>query len=155
MKMPRISVPSAAPADASRDVMTATIPGRISQSTGSSQARLGARDPRLTVEVDPSGRRVVDPGDDVEEGGLARPVRADQADDGLLGDGEVDAVDRDQAAEPLGDLLGLQDVAHPGPPDSPKISSVPGASPIAPTTAASSPIPSLNSSAMCSSRRRR
>ena len=44
---------------------------------------------------------VIQPGHHVEEGRLAGPVRADDAVDRALRDGEVDRVDGDQAAEPL------------------------------------------------------
>ena len=58
-------------------------------------------------------RRLVDPGDHVEERRLAGAVRADQADDRALGDREVDVVDRDQAAELLAERVDLEQVgAH-------------------------------------------
>jgi hypothetical protein len=63
-------------------------------------------------ELDPAGRRLVDPGEHVEERGLARAVRADQADDRAGRDREVDVVDRDQPAELLADIYRMQDVSH-------------------------------------------
>src|SRR2546421_43587 len=69
----------------------------------------GARDPEPrdavrgaardvgACEEDASGRRLVQPGDDVEEGRLAGAVRADEADDRSLGDGEVDRAHGDEA----------------------------------------------------------
>ena len=67
------------------------------------------RSSRCPLKRDLAGRRRVEAGDHVEEGRLAGAVRADQADDRALRDREVDLVDRDQAAEALGDLAGLED----------------------------------------------
>ena len=137
-------------------VIRATIaPGRTHR-TGSSQARRGRaiiRRPRNSICA---AGRVVDAGDDVEERRLAGAVRPDQADDRALRDREVDAVDRDQAAEALGHAAGrggcrssLQGVA--------RRRSSPGSV----LGAGDSPAPSapprrqLDSSATCSSRRRR
>ena len=66
--------------------------------------RVGRSSCGRSTATDARGR-VVDPGDDVEERGLARAVRPDQADDRAARDVEADVVDRDQAAEPLGDVL--------------------------------------------------
>src|SRR5581483_6290607 len=67
------------------------------------------------VEVDPAAVQRVDPGDEVEERGLASAVRADHRDDRAARDREVDLVDGDEAAEDLGDFLGLEKhVGHTG-----------------------------------------
>ena len=55
--------------------------------------------------------RLVDAGEHVEERRLAGAVRADQADDRALRDGEVDVVHGDEAAELLPHLDGLEQVA--------------------------------------------
>ena len=60
------------------------------------------------VEDDPAGRRPVEAGEAVEERRLARAVRADERDDRLLGHAERDVVDRDEAAEDLRDVRGLE-----------------------------------------------
>jgi hypothetical protein len=65
---------------------------------------------RRAVEDHSAGRRLVDPGEDVEERRLARAVRADEADDRAARNDEVDIVDRDQASELLAHLDGLEDV---------------------------------------------
>ena len=101
-------------------------------------------------KVDLTGGRVVDPGDDVEERRLARAVRPDEADDRLLGDRELDVVDRDEAAESLRDTRGFEE-AHSVPPAS---LAAPGAAPMAPAISPP-PSPSSNSSATWSSCRRR
>src|SRR5205085_1103799 len=103
--------------------------------------------------------RVVDAGDHVEERGLSGAVRPDEADDRALRDREVDAADRDEAAEPLGDVLGVEDVRHRRSPSSvPRSSSAPGRSPIAPSISGDSTTSSTSSpssSATWSSRRLR
>jgi hypothetical protein len=48
-------------------------------------------------------------GDEVEEGRLARAVRADDAGDFMLVQREVDGIDRRQGAKPLGDAPGAED----------------------------------------------
>src|SRR5262249_37413664 len=53
----------------------------------------------VAVEDDLTGRRGIDAGDHVEEGRLARSVRADQAHDRPPRDREVDVVDGEQAVE--------------------------------------------------------
>ena len=58
------------------------------------------------VELDLARRDVVEPGDAVEEGRLPGAVRSDDADDGALVDLEVELVDREEPAEPLGDGAG-------------------------------------------------
>src|SRR3972149_10862169 len=60
------------------------------------------------VEGEMSGGGPVQAGHQVEEGRLARTVGPDEAPDLALPDGEIDLVDSDEAAEPLGDLLGFQ-----------------------------------------------
>src|SRR5215207_4938024 len=67
-------------------------------------------DSRPTVEVDAAGGRLVDAGEDVEEGRLAGAVRPDQADDLSARDNEVDVVDGDQSSELLPDVDRLEDV---------------------------------------------
>ena len=62
-----------------------------------------ARDP------DVAGGRVEDAHDDVEERRLAGAVRPDEADDRPARDLEVDLLDRDEAAERLGHLSGVED----------------------------------------------
>ena len=62
-----------------------------------------ARDP------DVAAGRVEDADDDVEEGRLAGPIRPDQADDRPARDLEVDLLDRDEAAERLRHLSGVED----------------------------------------------
>ncbi len=80
--------------------------GRTNQKIGSAQARTWlARPMRTPPEVDRPVGRLGQAGDDVEEGGLAGAVRADEADDRALRDVEVDRAHGDQAAEPLGDRL--------------------------------------------------
>ncbi len=59
----------------------------------------------VAVELDHARRRLVDAREHVEERRLARAVRADQADDRLARDDEVDVVDGDEAAELLAHLL--------------------------------------------------
>jgi hypothetical protein len=59
---------------------------------------LPAGDPHAT-EPDRTGRWLVDPGHRVERRGLTRAVRADQAEDLSLVDGEVHAVERHHATE--------------------------------------------------------
>ena len=53
----------------------------------------------------PSGARLVEAGDAVEHRGLAGAVRPDQRGDGALADVEADIVDREEAAEPHGQML--------------------------------------------------
>ena len=53
------------------------------------------------VEIDASGSRRIDPGDDVEQGGLAGAVGSNQARDRTLRDFEVDPVDGPNTAEVL------------------------------------------------------
>src|SRR5262249_36833170 len=48
----------------------------------------------------------------VDQGALARAVRPDQAEALALGDVEVDALERDEAAEALAEALDLQQRAH-------------------------------------------
>ena len=60
------------------------------------------------LEEDPARGRLVDAGQDVEEGRLAGAVRADQADDRAARDREVDVVHGDEAAELLAHLDRLE-----------------------------------------------
>src|SRR5829696_3146983 len=65
----------------------------------------------VTAPEDEGPRRgLIQPADHVEEGGLARAVGPDQADDPTLGDVEADLADGDEPAEDLGDSSRLQDV---------------------------------------------
>ena len=66
----------------------------------------------LAREDDLPRRGLVDAGEHVEERRLPRAVRADEADDRALGDGEVDVVHGGQAAELLAHALGGQQVGH-------------------------------------------
>ena len=56
-------------------------------------------------EADPPGARPEDARDQIEGRRLARAVRANQADELALGDAEVDAVQRADAAEALAEFL--------------------------------------------------
>src|SRR4029453_1488667 len=60
------------------------------------------------LEGDAAGRGLVEPAQAIEEGGLARPVRADQAHDLARLDVERDVVQRDDAAEADPELAYLQ-----------------------------------------------
>ena len=53
----------------------------------------------LPLEADIAGIGPVEPGHEIEQGGLAGAVRADDADQLALGEIEVDAVDSGEAAE--------------------------------------------------------
>ena len=67
-------------------------------------------------ERDPPFARLVEAGDAVEHGGLAGAVRPDQRGDVAAPDGERQAVDGDEAAEPHGEMLDPQErLAHPRP----------------------------------------
>src|SRR4051794_3177935 len=55
------------------------------------------------LELDPAGRREVEAGDQVDERRLARAVRADQADDLLPAEREIDALERLHTLERAGD----------------------------------------------------
>src|SRR5262249_40372762 len=72
----------------------------------------------LTVEPDRPGRRLEEPRQEVEAGGLARPVGADQPDDLALRDAEVEVLDRGEPVEALGELAGLQQRHAVSPPGS-------------------------------------
>jgi hypothetical protein len=66
-------------------------------------------------EDDPATRRLQEAGEQMEQGGLAGAVGADQRVHGPLGDTEVHVADRAEALELLGQALRLQDgcgVAH-------------------------------------------
>jgi hypothetical protein len=63
----------------------------------------------LALEPDVTFVRRVEPGDDVEGGGLAGAVRADQTDDLARLGVEGDAVERDDPAEMLGHILDLEE----------------------------------------------
>src|SRR4029078_12466978 len=65
---------------------------------------------RRVLEDDTARGRLVDPGEDIEESRLARAVRTDQAYDRPVRDDEVHVVDRNEAAELLPHLDGLEDV---------------------------------------------
>ena len=58
---------------------------------------------------DAPARRLQELGQQVEAGGLAGAVRADQRMDGAARDSQVDAVDGDEAGELLGQILGFED----------------------------------------------
>src|SRR5207302_2582015 len=66
-----------------------------------------ARD-RGSIPADVAAVQPVQAADAVEQGGLARAIGADDADDVALGDLECDAVDGSDATESLGDLPQLQ-----------------------------------------------
>ena len=53
--------------------------------------------------------RLQELGQQIEAGGLAGAVRADQRMDGAALDAQVDAVHRDEAGELLGQILGFED----------------------------------------------
>ena len=69
----------------------------------------GEADEIAPVEQDLAGVGTVNTGDEVEERGLTRAVRADHADDLALVHDEVEISDHPQAAEPLGDILQLEE----------------------------------------------
>src|SRR5207253_3070266 len=73
--------------------------------------RLEAEDV-MSVERDVSGVGVVEPGDHVEERGLPRSVRTDDADDLALLDVQVQLGQGGQAAEALGQAGDLEQLAH-------------------------------------------
>jgi hypothetical protein len=62
----------------------------------------------LAVEADVAGVGAVEPRDEVEDGGLAGAVRADQAGDLAALDVEREAVERDDAAEAPCQLVDLE-----------------------------------------------
>ena len=64
------------------------------------------------VEDDAPGVRAIDAGDDVEKRGLAGTVRADQAENFVRSDGEVEPVERQHAAEVLGQTVHFKQRAH-------------------------------------------
>src|SRR5438046_2019355 len=68
-----------------------------------------AGDRAATVAHPPGGRRL-EPGDHVEERALAGAVRADDAQDLALGQGEVHAVQSRQRSEALGDGTHLEKI---------------------------------------------
>ena len=131
-------------------MMATTVAGRT-QRTGSSHAR---RDRAMTLRpwIDLAGCRIVDAGDDVEERRLAGTVRADEADDRLLRDREVDVVDGDEPAEALGDSAREEDIAHRPAPDA---SSAPVLSPRSEPAISPSLLTRRLSSSTCSSSCRR
>ena len=53
----------------------------------------------LPIETDLAAVRPVEPGNEIEQGGLAGTVRADDADQFALGEVEIDVVDRGEPAE--------------------------------------------------------
>src|SRR5579862_2175623 len=80
---------------------------------GAPDAALRVRVRRLAGQVlvgehDASRRRLVHAGEHVEERRLPGAVRADEADDRPAGHGEVDVVDRDEAAELLAEQCSLK-----------------------------------------------
>src|SRR3954463_12608912 len=72
---------------------------------------LRARDV-LAFEVDAACRGRVDASDEIDERGLARTIRTDQADTLALLDREADAIDGIQAAEPPRDIVERQQRGH-------------------------------------------
>src|SRR5581483_6210756 len=62
----------------------------------------------VAIEDDAARRRRLQTRDDVEQRGLARAVRTDQAGDDSLVDADRHAVQRLQPAEAHGDVLGLE-----------------------------------------------
>ena len=75
------------------------------------RSRRGIRDVGA-VEGDAPRVGAIDAGDDVEERGLAGAVRADQAEDLVRRDGEIEPVERHHAAEVLGQAAGFEQHAH-------------------------------------------
>ncbi len=74
-------------------------------------------DHRLAVEVDCALGGLVDAGEQVEDGGFAGAVRADQADELVLADFRVEVGDRLEPAEGDAQMLGLEyGFAHDSPP---------------------------------------
>src|SRR6202030_3844598 len=65
-------------------------------------------DQLAAMQLNRSGGRPQDAGDEVEHGGLAGAVRADQADDLALVDDGIEAIDSGQAAEAASQGLNLQ-----------------------------------------------
>ena len=132
----------------------ATGPARARPaSAGRSSSRRGTRSRR------PSGRRC--PAMMLKNVVLPAPFGPIRLTIELSRDREVDVVDRDQAAEALGDAarrrrIVASSAARTSSPASSSTSPRPGVSPSEPTTSSSaSPSSSSSSSAMCSSRRRR
>ncbi len=74
----------------------------------------GWRGDILAIEEEASAIRRHFAGDEVDERGLARAVRPDQADDLPLADGHVGRVHRGDAAKPLGNRPGFEDGRHYG-----------------------------------------
>ena len=67
----------------------------------------------FSVEGDLAFGRLIDAGDHVEDGGLARAVGADEADQLALADFQAHVADRRQAAEADGDIFEFQQgLAH-------------------------------------------
>jgi hypothetical protein len=67
---------------------------------------------QVVVEENLAFVEPVETGDAVEEGGLPRAIRPDDTDDGVLGNLEVKRVNRRQAAEVFGNLLGSKNSSH-------------------------------------------
>jgi hypothetical protein len=69
---------------------------------------------RAAVEPDGAGGGLVDAGHEVEDGGLAGAVGADEAAEFALADGEVHGVHRGEAAELDRGLVELEERGHGG-----------------------------------------
>ena len=91
--------------------------GKIVEDARGDLMRPEARDV-LAVEDDRAAGRPKKAAQQVEAGGLAGPVGANQADDLALVDGEVDAVDGRQPAEEPRELTGLEEGHEVRPPGS-------------------------------------
>src|SRR6202012_6069215 len=72
------------------------------------------RQARDLLAGDPHGATIgpLDAHDELHHGGLARSVRADQAEDFAGTDAERDVLDRDQSAKAFGQVLDLERHAH-------------------------------------------
>ena len=119
---------------------------------------------RVAVEGDRALVGLVEAGEAVEEGRLAGAVGPDDAGDRALLELEVELADGDQAAEALGDLLGLRAAAHGAPcgrrggvgrssPVDRRPTAASGRAPRAPRARGARRLDSVSSSAACSSRR--
>src|SRR5262245_46609277 len=76
---------------------------------GDGVRRQGCEVPAAVIEGESAGGRPVNPRDHVEHGGLARAVRTDQPDDLPFLHAEVEAVERPEAPEVLGQSCRLEE----------------------------------------------
>src|SRR5918998_6686362 len=84
---------------------------RATDTTGDSPVRRKKGDVLASVR-DRAGVRLIEPGDAVEQRGLARAVRADEADDLPFGHVDVDVVERDEPPEADAHVLYFENRAH-------------------------------------------